>query len=549
MLNKRLLAFTQKKLACLKRFTMFNAPNKFVYFKKFTALLVSLALLFGFTGLTFTGCTIATNSSTSQASTQCASNTPASASVAAQLSAIEGITSVNEYENDSIVEAGLDQTYKIYEITFQQLIDHNDASAGTFDQHVRLFYASSSAVNVICTDGYMLTDIPKTAYKEFCTQEFSSRYGTPNIIQMEYRYFGTSEPAGLDIASTKLWEFLTMEQAASDFHNVIQKLSNVLSGKRLWTGTSKGGLTTDYQCYFQEHHGYSDADAFVAFCAPFCEGRNDSRIMSAAYGEIGYAAYGEEQASKWHDLLDKFQLACIKHREVLQSRYYQQAIEEGCKFRESYFGTDELIQAKRLWDVVVNEFPLLGFWQYYQETMLDKIMQAVNSDNPNEIYACVIEKMPTSTFAYSNGFLAYEIQAASEMGDYNENFDYLRRIVAEAKEAAPANEKQAYYISTEDNPSYSEIYLTTEQLAALPYSSSTRNAMVQWLNTTNSAQLIMVSGKSDPWYFVRPELSFSNSQIQCYESSYNHLTTLANLSTSEQENIYNALDGWLDFAA
>ena len=340
-----------------------------------------------------------------------------------------------------------------------------------------------------------------------------------------------------------------MEQAASDFHNVIQKLSNVLSGKRLWTGTSKGGLTTDYQCYFQEHHGYSDADAFVAFCAPFCEGRNDSRIMSAAYGEIGYAAYGEEQASKWHDLLDKFQLACIKHREVLQSRYYQQAIEEGCKFRESYFGTDELIQAKRLWDVVVNEFPLLGFWQYYQETMLDKIMQAVNSDNPNEIYACVIEKMPTSTFAYSNGFLAYEIQAASEMGDYNENFDYLRRIVAEAKEAAPANEKQAYYISTEDNPSYSEIYLTTEQLAALPYSSSTRNAMAQWLNTTNSAHLIMVSGKSDPWYFVRPELSFSNSQIQCYESSYNHLTTLANLSTSEQENIYNALDGWLDFAA
>ena len=395
----------------------------------------------------------------------------------------------------------------------------------------------------------MLTDIPKTAYKEFCTQEFSSRYGTPNIIQMEYRYFGTSEPAGLNIDSTKLWKFLTMEQAASDFHNVIQKLSNVLSGKRLWTGTSKGGLTTDYQCYFQEQHAYNDADAFIAFCAPFCEGRNDSRLMSAAYGEIGYAAYGEEQASKWHDLLDKFQLACIKHREELQSKYYQQAIEEGFKFRESYFGADELTQAKRLWDVVVNEFPLLGFWQYYQEAMLDKITQAVNSDDPSEIYACVIEKMPTSTFAYNSGFLAYEVQAASEMGDYNENFDHLRKIVAEAKEAVPANEKQAYYVSTEENPSCSKLYLSIEQLAALPYSSSTRNAMVQWLNTTNSAHLIMVSGKSDPWYFVRPDLSFSNSQIKCYESSYNHLTTLAHLSTSEQENIYSILDGWLGFAA
>ena len=98
-----------------------NATNKFVYFKKFTALLVSLSLLLGCTGLTCTGCTSTTSSSTQQANMQSVSETAACASVAAQLSAIEGITSVSGYTNDSIVEAGLDQTYKILRLLFSNL--------------------------------------------------------------------------------------------------------------------------------------------------------------------------------------------------------------------------------------------------------------------------------------------------------------------------------------------------------------------------------------------------------------------------------------------
>ena len=521
---------------------MFNTTTRYDYFKKLLALLVSLALLLGCTSLTCTGCTSVT-SSYEQNSAQ-TSETSAE-TIAAQLSAIEGVTSVYEYTNDKIVETGFDQTYTTYEIVFQRPIDHNDASAGTFEQHVRLFYSESSAINVIDTDGYMLVDLPATAYNEFFTEEFTSRYSIPNIIQIEYRFFGSSEPAGLDINSTDLWSYLTMEQAASDFHSIIQKISSVLTGKRIWTGTSKGGLTTSYQCYFQEQHGYTDADAFVAFCSPFCEGRNDNRMMEAIYNEIGYKAYGEEKASEWHQLIEKFQVACIKHREELQTKYYQQAIADGCTFRESFFGTSDKTQAARLWDAVVNEFPVLGFWQYYQDDMVDKITQALNSDDPEDIYACVIETTPTSTFAYNDGFLAYEIQAAYEMGDYTENFDYLRELVAKAKEAAPEEEKDAYYISVECNPSYSEMYLTTEQLEALPYSSATRDAMVQWFNSTNTARLIMISGQSDPWYFVRPELSFNNSQIKCFESTFNHRTTLTNLSEDDQEEVWNTLASWL----
>ena len=92
------------------------------------------------------------------------------------------------------------------------------------------------------------------------------------------------------------------------------------------------------------------------------------------------------------------------------------------------------------------------------------------------------------------------------------------------------------------------MYLNEEQLSAITYNSSTRDAMVEWFNTTNTAHLIMVSGQSDPWYFVRPDLSFSNSQIKTFESTYNHLTVIETLSEEDQANIWETLDGWLDSA-
>jgi hypothetical protein len=524
---------------------------RIAYSKAIASLLLALSLAFVCVGA---GCSNASSASNAGGQSESASgevdSTGASSDAAKpedivnQLRSIEGVVSVESYGNDAINQTGLDQTYRIYEMVFEQPIDHDDASAGTFQQHVRLFYSSGDAVNIVNTDGYMLTELPRTAYAKFCNQEFSNRYGTPNIIQIEYRYFGDSTPDGLDVDSTALWDKLTVEQAAADFHEIVQKLSGVLSGKRLWTGTSKGGFTTDYQCYFQEQHGYNDADAFAGFCAPFCDSRSDDRLMNAVYGDVGYEAYGQQQASEWHELLDKFQLACIRHRDQLQAKYYQQALEEGDKFRESYFGTDEDVQAQRLWDLAVDEYPIY-FWQYYQSSKVDEIAKAVNDDDPDEIYACVAEIEPPSSFAYNSGFLPYEIQSAFEMGNCTESFDHLRQLVSDARNAAPDSEKDVYYLATEGNASNADIYLSEAQLAAFPYSSSTRDAMIAWFNSTSTAHLMMVSGQSDPWYYVRPELTFSNSQIKCYESSYNHVTKIGDLSEQDQADFWNTLDDWL----
>lgn len=213
-------------------------------------LLVALVLALGCAGAGLTGCAGTNNASSSDSATQqttqsAETSASSSESIEQQLLAIDGVTSVQNYSNDYITQSQLDQVYQIYEVTFTQPIDHNDPSAGTFGQHVRLYYTSADAVSVVNTDGYMLTDLPSTAYSQFFNQTFLERYGMPNIVQIEYRFFGESTPKGLDTDSTELWGYLNMEQAATDFHEIVQKLSGVLAGKRIWTGTSKGGLTTD----------------------------------------------------------------------------------------------------------------------------------------------------------------------------------------------------------------------------------------------------------------------------------------------------------------
>ena len=512
--------------------------------KKLIPLLLSMMLALGCIGVGLSGCSSANTSAAQNSSAQSNAEQTSASSIAQQLKDIEGVVSVESYQNDSIKKYGLDQTYETYEITFEQPIDHNDTSAGTFKQRVRLFYSAADAVNIVNTDGYMLTDLPTTAYRQFCNQTFNERYGTPNIIQIEYRYFGESTPEGLDLEGTALWDKLTVEQAATDFHEIVQKLSSALTGKRLWTGTSKGGFATDYQCYFQEQHGYNDADAFAAFCAPFCNGRNDERFFNAVDSDIGYKPCGEQQAKEWHELLDRFQIACIKHREQLQAKYYQQALEEGDKFRSSYFGTDETTQAERLWEVAVNEYPVM-FWQYLQDSQIEVITKALDEDNPDEIYNCIAQIEPPSSFAYNSGFLPYEIQSATEMGNCAESFDHLRQLVANAKETAPEDEKAAFYLSTEGNPLNLDIYLTEEQSNALPYNASVRNAMTEWLNSTSTAHLVMISGQSDPWYFVGPISEFSSNQIKSFEATCNHKTLVTDLSEQDQDAFWQTLDSWL----
>ncbi|MBN1273176.1 MAG: hypothetical protein JXB26_12995 [Candidatus Aminicenantes bacterium] len=58
-----------------------------------------------------------------------------------------------------------------------------------------------------------------------------------NQIYVGHRFMGKSRPAIMD------WQYLTAEQAAADFHRVVDLFKKIYSGKWLSFGSSKNGST------------------------------------------------------------------------------------------------------------------------------------------------------------------------------------------------------------------------------------------------------------------------------------------------------------------
>ena len=97
--------------------------------------------------------------------------------------------------------------------------------------------------------------------------EIGMRYKA-NYIMLEHRYFTGSAP---DNCWTRL-DYCTSEEAAEDFHAIINAMKKVLLGKWVISGSSKGGITTALQ---QMYHP-EDADIFVPYSAPFFDTYRDT---------------------------------------------------------------------------------------------------------------------------------------------------------------------------------------------------------------------------------------------------------------------------------
>jgi hypothetical protein len=115
----------------------------------------------------------------------------------------------------------------------------------------------------------------------FITEGYSGEYGymprlipelcrmfDANFVLVEHRYFGVSVPDPLD------WKYLTVENAATDQHRIIQMLKQMYTGKWISTGISKGGQTALYHRYFFP----DDVDATVGYVCPLNFSTEDLRV-------------------------------------------------------------------------------------------------------------------------------------------------------------------------------------------------------------------------------------------------------------------------------
>lgn len=171
---------------------------------------------------------------------------------------------------------------------FEQPIDHEDASAGTFAQYCVMHYKGPDHPTVLQTQGY---SIP--ARKSFRPSHIAQNLDA-NFIEVEHRYYRNSlinYNEQTDYYNPEYWKYNTAAQSTADLHAIVTalKATGCFKDKWLSTGGSKSGMLTALYAYYYPN----DIDLYVPFCAPFCTGlesRDVGKYLTWKCGE-GTEAY------------------------------------------------------------------------------------------------------------------------------------------------------------------------------------------------------------------------------------------------------------------
>lgn len=440
---------------------------------------------------------------------------------------LEGVVSVDE-----IVQSGDSKPFaEKYLVTFVQYIDWNNPDLGTFPQRVEIGFKGYDNVNVMYVNGYELRE---DSFEKDDDHEISAMYDG-NYIAVEYRFFTKSKPEGLSSNSTALWQYLTDENASNDFHNIIEQLKEILSGRWVFTGASKGGQATNVFAYYYP----DDVDAYVSYVAPFCDGIDDDRAFNAIYNSIGNERYGVEKAKEYRDLMLDFQVEAIKNRGYLQPR----VILEDSYSNDKYpLATASLDFEEKVVDLV------FGLWMYDQQfASFDEVMKITpREDDPstpdvreNQKFLDGLLKLIRAYDDYSDRELLfpYGVQAATENGNYGLYLQPLRDELAKiGLTTCFTAETERTYLALSQ--------FTREQLNAFTFNPAMRNKMLEWTET-NTSNVIMIYGDSDPWYFMRlPETD--NQNIHVFVSSKDaHDVKIKKMEEELRTEIKALLSEWL----
>ena len=425
-----------------------------------------------------------------------------------RLSELPGVVSVDE-----IVQSGEVFAEK-YVVWFEQPIDWQSPDIGTFWQRAEIGFMGWDAVNVVNVGGYALRD---SRFTRDDRHELVKMY-SGNYINIEYRYFAKSAPEGLSKRSAALWEYLTDENAANDFHSIMEQLKSILSGTWVFTGASKGGQMTNLFSYYYPN----DADAYVAYVAPFCDGTEDSRLIDAAYTSIGADRYGEAQAKAYRDMLLEFQVEAVRNRDYLQPRLTRELSSEDAKLYP--FRTVSLDFEMLIVDHYTAE------WQYDQDFAAhEKILNMPREDDPDtaqnekeEYLAAILALLSEDVDTDEDSKFPYVVQMATENGNYAMKFKYLREAVEREGLSLVATE--------EDEKNFmARMFFTEEQQKLFTFDPYLRNEMLNWTHTTQS-NVIMIYGSSDPWYFVRLPDVDDNPNVHIFTTPLSHVVRIEDMT-------------------
>ncbi|MFC5195886.1 S28 family serine protease [Bizionia hallyeonensis] len=376
-----------------------------------------------------------------------------------------------------------------YEIWFQQPIDHNDLTKGTFKQRVFLGFENINKPVIVELRGYGIGSEK--------AGELANHYQA-NQLTIEHRYFNDSRPENID------WNTLTVENAAKDQNFIINEIKNVLypDAKFVTTGISKGCQTTmAHRTYFP-----NTVDASVCYVGPLNYQREDPRVYSFLKS-VGTKDDREK--------IKAFQNLCFENRQALLEMMKKVGQEKGLSWE---FGVENAI------DYTILEYSF-AFWQW--GTSVDSIPSG--DVKVEELYKHLIDVVGYGFFEEQSvaSLQPYFWAALTEQGIYG-------------YETAPFKT----YLNTEEI--YKFDWAFPEGISKT-YNLKPMQDIKTFLDTT-AQDMLFIYGEYDSWSATAVELTEDASKRAVYKyinPKGSHTTRINSFKPETKQEIYTIIDHWL----
>jgi len=388
-----------------------------------------------------------------------------------------------------VTESGDTAYRQVYKLMVEQPLDHNNPNGEKFIQKVYLSHLDLDKPVVLVLDGYSAN---RNRLFEL------TRFIGANQLYVEHRFFGDSKPDDYN------WDYLNIEQAAADYHHIVQLLKTIYKEKWVSSGISKGGQTTIFYRYFYP----DDVDASVPYVAPLNFAAEEPRIFDFLK-KVG--------TKECRDRITRFQTMLLENKATLLPEFEKNARQKGYTF-------NLLGGLEKAYEYAVLEFSF-AFWQW-QYSSCDEIPE--NVDNPADIIN-YLEKIDVISFFTDNSvdyFRPFFYQGLTEIGMYTYDTEAFAGLLKYAQKPNFSFTMPKGY----ENASFND---------TLMYSIN------KWMQN-ESDNFVFIYGEYDPWNAPAVQLiEGKTNDLKMVKPKGSHRTRIASFYEDEQKQIADSLNKWL----
>lgn len=377
-----------------------------------------------------------------------------------------------------------DHFTEAYQLILKQALDHQDASAGTFNHYMYVSHASYNKPTVLVTEGYNAR--PQT-------YELSKMLQS-NQVQVEYRFYGKSRSSSIQ------WQYLKNDAATKDYHKIVTKLKRLYTNKWLSTGISKGGETVlIYKSKYPK-----DIDVAVPYVAPLINTQEDPRTTQLIN------TVGTEEC---RDKIVQFQRAVLKNRDEVLKELEKYATEKKVLFTK--------MPVEEALEHAVLEFPF-SFWQW--GSRCDEIPNARASS--------------AALFAYLKKVAGFYLFSDAGIYNYLPSFyQHMTELGYYGYDTAPVQDLLVYI-------KISSLECFGPENVALTYNSKYIKEVRDYVENKGN-QILYIYGAYDPWGACAPTPKPTVDALKMVLQEGHHGTRIRHFSKDDQQKIYAKLQDWL----